>query len=256
MTALKKEELKKLELEYGLEEDELTYQQRCSRITAYQKGEGESWKPNEKKHSKFKKNKNVTHLNDKREEHQLTNKSNHSLYGKKIIICPLIAPDKNRSISYKEEIGHVIDVEEANAGSEIANKGEDVRRMVSDYNIVSVVEDQPIYAKTGYPKIGTEISYTIGKDIVPMVRGNDGQEGYIWAFPSRTFQVTEDTAIQVYGLRTVIKQLYPELMDQFSGLPMMRYIDGVTLAASREMTHELLKKARRKKLQNKKLGLE
>lgn len=45
MSAIKKEELEELEKKHGLEAGDLTYQLRCSRITAYEKGEGETWAP-------------------------------------------------------------------------------------------------------------------------------------------------------------------------------------------------------------------
>jgi hypothetical protein len=43
MTAMKKEELERLEKENGLEPDGLSYQHRCSRITAVMRGE--EWQP-------------------------------------------------------------------------------------------------------------------------------------------------------------------------------------------------------------------
>ena len=49
MTAIKKEELERLEEQYGLSPDGLTYQHRCSRITAYMTGHGEEWEPPAKK---------------------------------------------------------------------------------------------------------------------------------------------------------------------------------------------------------------
>ena len=45
MAAIKKEELEKLEAEFGLEPGDLTYQHRCSRITAYMEGRGGEWQP-------------------------------------------------------------------------------------------------------------------------------------------------------------------------------------------------------------------
>ena len=101
MTALKKEELERMEERAGLEPDGLTYQQRCSRITAYLKGE--DWEPQTKKPKK---------ALDKDPRH-------HPLYGKKILITPMMVPDAKRNIAYDEQVGHDIIVRETNAGDRI-----------------------------------------------------------------------------------------------------------------------------------------
>lgn len=237
MSAIKKEELEELEKKYGLEPDGLTYQLRCSRITAWQKGEGEQWAPPEKQSPK-----------------ELPIRQS-KWYGKKIIITPMMKPDAKRNLAYDEMVGYEMDVDELNAGEQIYGQPEEMDRMVSNYKINRVHQDRPVYAKTTFPKIGTEISYTPGKDLVPVVTGNDGQRGYIWVMPTSTFQVDEETFIQVFGLRTLIEQIYPELLTKFSGKPMMSYIDAVTLAANIPMTEALLKEHRRKELQDQKLGL-
>ena len=64
-----------------------------------------------------------------------------------------------------------------------------------------------------------------------------------------------DTLIQVYGLKTLIETVYPELLVKFSGKPMMDYVDGVTLVASIPLTDALLKEQRIKELANEKAGL-
>jgi hypothetical protein len=56
----------------------------------------------------------------------------------------------------------------------------------------------------------------------------------------------EDTLIQVYGLKTLIQQVFPELIPKFSGKPIMSYIDGVTLAANIPMTEALIRQEQRK----------
>jgi hypothetical protein len=104
------------------------------------------------------------------------------------------------------------------------------------------------------PKSGQEISWAIGKELVPVVRGNDGQRGYIWILPTHMRQYG-DTMIQIFGLKTLIQQVYPELLPKFSGKPMMTYIDGLVLAASIPQTEALMKEHRRRELQDAKLGL-
>jgi hypothetical protein len=131
---------------------------------------------------------------------------------------------------------------------------EEVDRMVGDYEIIRENHAKTIMAKTTLPKIGTEISWLLGQEICPVVRGNDGQRGYVWSLPTQLMQV-DDTMIQIYGLRTLIQNIYPELLPRFSGKPMMMYIDGFTLAASIPMTDAVLKETRRKELQDAKLGL-
>lgn len=128
--------------------------------------------------------------------------------------------------------------------------------MVGDYEILREDRSKPVYAKTTFPKIGTEISFTPGlhKMPVPVVRGNDGQTGYLWSFPTQLVQV-EDTMIQLFGLKTLITQLAPELLPKFSGKPIMSYIDGVTLAASIPLTDAEWEKWRRQKLIDERAGI-
>ena len=247
MAAIKKEELERLEMKYGLEPGDLTYQHRCSRITAYMEGHGEDWKPPVKEH--------------KAEVSQPTTKrfgNTHPLFGKRILITPLMIPDAKRNLAFNEELGPEIVVKDYNAGEAIYGAADDVERMVGDYEIIRVDKSKQVIAKTTFPKIGTEISIQPGIDLVPVVRGNDGSRGYIWSFPTQIIQVKyndELYAIQVYGLKTLIRQVYPELESQFSGKPMMSYIDGVTLAASIPQTHALLKKHIREERMAEKAGL-
>lgn len=235
MTAMKKEDLERLEREYGLSEDGLSYQHRCSRIAAVMRGE--KW---EKPKAKA--------------EPVNTDPKKHPLYGKKILITPLMVPDARRNIAFEEPIGHDIQVRDAHAGDMIYGAPEEVDRMVGDYVMVHEDKTRTITAKTTFPKIGTEISWTLGKELCPVVRGNDGQRGYLWSFPTSMIKV-DDTLIQVYGLKTLITQVWPELLPKFSGKPLMSYIDGITLAASIPMTNALIKEQRRKEMLDAKVGL-
>jgi hypothetical protein len=117
--------------------------------------------------------------------------------------------------------------------------------MVGDYVIERRDTTKNVVAKTTFPKIGTEISWCIGKELVPVVRGNSGERGYIWSFPTKTAQIG-DTIIQLYGLKTLIQQVFPELIPRFSGKPMMSYIDGITLAANIPLTEALIREQQRK----------
>lgn len=246
MAAIKKEELERLEQEYGLEPDGLTYQHRCSRITAYMEGHGEDWKPPEKEQKSTSGPKTTRFGNG------------HPLFGKRILITPMMRPDKNRNLAFEEPVGPEIILHEYNAGEMIYGAADDVQRMVGDYVIERVDKTKQVMAKTTFPKIGTEISIRPGIDLVPVVRGNDGKQGYIWSFPTQIIQVEfegETYALQVYGLKTLIRQIYPELEPEFSNKPIMDYIDGVTLAASRPQTHALLKKHIREERMAEKAGL-
>lgn len=237
MAAIPMEELEKLEKKYGLEADDLSYQHRCSRITAYQKGEGESWAPPEKKNKPTQ-----------------SAVETHPLYGKKILITPLMIPDAKRNLAFDEYLGPEMVVREVDAGERLYGQSEEVDRMVGDYEIVRRDTTRQVVAKTTFPKVGTEITYTIGRDLVPVVRGNDNKRGYIWSFPTRVVQV-EDTLLQLYGLKQLITSVWPDLLPKFSGKPMMDYIDGITLAASIPQTHALLKEQRRKELLDARAGL-
>lgn len=238
MAAISMDNLERMEKKYGLEPDGLSYQHRCSRITAYNKGEGESWEPPEKKQAK---------------PYQ-TEIDTHPLYGKKILLTPLMIPDAKRNLAFDEVLGPEIEVREVDAGERLYGQAETVDRMVGDYEIIRRDTTRQVVAKTTFPKIGTEITYTIGKDLVPVVRGNDNKRGYIWSFPGQVVQV-EDTLVQLFGLKTLITSIYPELLPKFSGKPMMDYIDGITLAASIPQTNALLKEHRRKEMMDAKVGL-
>jgi len=236
MTAMKKEELERLEAEHGLEPDGLSYQHRCSRIAAVLKGE--DWEAPKPKVRTI-----VKHLDEgKRQDNDI---SHHKLYGKRILITPMMRPDANRNLAYDEVLGPEMEVREFAAGEHIYGQPEDVSQMVGDYEIVRRDTTKQVIAKTTFPKIGTEISWCIGKELVPVVRGNSGERGYIWSFPTKVIQIG-DTLIQVYGLKTLIQQVFPELLPRFSGKPLMSYIDGITLAADIPMTEAIIREQQRK----------
>lgn len=250
MAAIKKEMLEQIEALHGLEADGLTYQQRCSRATAYQQGRGADWSVED------------TGAWRKKQEAAEAKKQSikeSPLYGKKILITPKIRPDVNRALYYDEELGPEMEVEEVNAGEAIYSQPEETQRMLGDYKVKSIRKDKRVVAKSWVPKIGQEISYTLGKDLVPVVEGNDGFKGYIWAYPTRVMPVEAPdgtvTMLQVYGLKTLIETVYPELLDQFAGKPVMSYIDGYVLAASIPQTHAILKKHRRQELSDMRAGL-
>ena len=238
MAAIKKDELERLEAEHSLEPDGLSYQHRCSRITAILNGK--EWKKPEKKERK---------AMPKKQEEQKKPATNdiksHPLYGKRILISPLMTPDAKRNLAYDEVLGPELIVHEFEAGEHIYGAPEDVTQMVGDYVIERRDTTKNVVAKTTFPKIGTEISWCIGKELVPVVRGNSGERGYIWSFPTKTAQIG-DTIIQLYGLKTLIQQVFPELIPRFSGKPIMSYIDGITLAANIPLTEALIREQQRK----------
>lgn len=240
MTAMKKEELERLEAEHGLEPDGLSYQHRCSRIAAVMRGE--EWQPPKKPKPKTTMSQKATMS---RQEVDTSDVRNHPLYGKTILITPMMRPDAKRNLAYDEVLGPEIVVKDFEAGEHIYGAPEDVTQMVGDYEIVHRDTTKQVVAKTTFPKIGTEITFTIGRDLVPVVRGNSGERGYIWSFPTRPIQIG-DTIIQLYGLKTLIQQVFPNLLQRFSGKPLMSYIDGVTLAANIPMTHAIIQEEQRK----------
>lgn len=246
MASLTKVDLEKLEKEHGLEPGDLTYQQRVSRVTAVRKGEPwESPKAPEVKRGTVTRVQNDTPTDALRR---------HPLFGKRILITPMMTMDKDRAIYFDEPVGHDIQVEEIEAGKLLYGEAEKVDRMVGSYKIINENPNRIITAKTSLPKSGQEITWLIGEDLVPVVRGNDGQMGYIWSFPTHTRQVG-DTVLQFFGLQTLITQIAPELLSKFSGKPVMMEIDGLVLAASIPQTKAILKEFKRRERQDAKLGL-
>lgn len=246
MAAMSKEKLVELEAQHGLKEDGLSYQLRCSRMTAVLKGE--TWSPPKPEQPK----QGNTELSEL--EKMKINLKHHPLYGKKILIAPLMTLDKNRALYFEEIVGTDMEVEEVNAGAALWGAPEDIDRITADYKIISQNPNKMVTAKTSIPKGGQEISYTIGVDLVPVVRGNDNQRGYIWSMPSHIRQYG-DTMIQMQGLKTLITGVAPELLEKFVGKPTMMYIDGMVIAASIPLTASILKEFRRKENQDAKLGL-
>ena len=183
MVALKKDQLMRLEMKYGLEPDGLSYQHRCSRIAAVMRGE--AWVPPEKP----KRRKATQPVKGDGITNKITDIKDHPLYGQKVLITPMMRPDAKRNLAYDEVVGPEIEVREFEAGEHIYGAPEDVTQMVGDYEIQAVNPKKKVIAKTTFPKIGTEISYTIGRDLVPVVTGNSGERGYIWSFPTRVIQV-------------------------------------------------------------------
>lgn len=251
MTAIKKEELERLEAEHGLSEDGLSYQHRCSRITAVMKGE--EWTPPKKKEQRATEDV-VSSLVGKTgpSGETISRPEQHPLYGKRILITPMMTPESKRFMTYDEPLGPLIETEDYNAGKAIYNQAEDVQRMVGDYEITNIDNTQQVVAKSSVPKVNTEISFQVGKDLVPVVRGNDGQRGYIWSLPSQTIQV-EDTLIQLYGLKVLITSIYPELLEKFKNK--LVYIDGVTLAAPIPFTQATLSEHRRQVMIDERAGV-
>lgn len=255
MSAIKKDELERLESKYGLSDDGLSYQHRCSRITAYMNGNGDDWTPPAKQSGGNSVPSPERHVAGSPVSSRLS--KDHPLYGKRLLITPMMTIDSKRSLAYDEVLGPEIQVRDFNAGDSIYSKGEEVERMVGDYEIISVNPSKNVIAKTTFPKVGTEISWCLGKELVPVVAGNDRKRGYIWSMPTSIMNFEyegEVYAVQIYGLKTLIRNTYPELETKFSGKPMMDYADGVTLMASIPMTHALLKKHFREEMMAQKAG--
>lgn len=245
MAAIKKELLEEMEAMHGLSEDGLTYQQRCSRIAAYQQGHGEEW--NVEDTAGWKNNIN-------KQGQQRKSIKDHPLYGEVLMLTPRILPDKNRALYVEEEIGPEMDVDEANAGEFLYNAGEGVDRMFADYKVNRINKSKKVEAKLGIPKIGQEITFTIGKDLCPVCLGNDGQRGYIWDMPLKEVQI-DDCIIRMQGLSSLIQGIFPEHMDVFKGAPVMKSVDGLVLCADISRTHALLSQWSQERKQRKALGL-
>jgi hypothetical protein len=251
MAAIKMEDLEHREMKLGLQPGELSYQLRCSRVVALEKGE-----PWQMPKAEDLKRGTIESASTRSNTIPL---EQHPLFNKRILISPMMTFDKNRNIYFEEPIGHDIEVEEVSAGKMLYGAAEDVDRMAADYKIIRENPDKVITAKTTLPKSGQEISWNIGKELVPVVRGNDKQRGYCWILPTHVRQYTDPetgivTDIQIMGLKTLILQIAPELLPRFSGKPVMMWVDGFVCAASIPQTEAILKEWRRKEMQDARLG--
>ena len=243
MPALKKEKLEQLEAKFGLEPGDLTYQHRCQRIAAVQKGE--QWPPADQP---------VQSKRAAQPVNMAEAAKQHPIYGQRLIITPMMTPRADQDFYYKEVVGHEMDVEEFHAGSIMAESPENVDRIHGEYKIVHEDTSEPVIAKTIMPKIGTEITWDPSTELCPVVRGNDRQRGYLWSI-HRHLRQYGDTMIQVQGLRDLIYSSCPELLPKFKEPGMLFMVDGVTRAASIPMVDAMLKEYKRKELQDVRLGL-
>jgi len=251
MPAPKKKVIAAFEAQHGLEEGDLTYQQRHQRMSAMEKGE--DWFPNTT--VTVKKRSSLDPLTKMKQDAKT-----HPLQGYKILIAPKMIPDAKRIMGYDEPLGPEIEVELAHAGEMINASAEDTERMVGDYKVTHVSKDRILYAKTTFPKIGTEMSITIGDPLpgVVVIEGNKGERGYLWSLKSQVVPVEDKqgkhiTMVQLHGLKTMITHAFPHLLSEFSGkqgkVPMSA-IDGVSLVAAIPQTLALLQQARREKLRD------
>jgi hypothetical protein len=176
MAAISKDKLAAMEVENGLTEDGLTYQQRLARISKVQKGE--AWEipkaPEPKRGT----------IESAPTRSKATPLNTHPLFGKRLLITPMMTMDKNRALYFDEPVGPHIEVEEVSAGAMMYGAADDVDRISADYKIIKRDPSREIMAKTSIPKSGQEISWEMGKELVPVVRGNDGQRGYVWILPT------------------------------------------------------------------------
>lgn len=258
MPAPKKEQLEAFESALGLEVGDLTYQQRHKRMAAAKRGE--SWSlddANETKEATQPKRGDLSPVEKMKRDAKA-----HPLQGYKILLAPKMRPDANRVMGFDEPLGPEMEVDEVHAGEAMQNVSAETQRMVADYKVTNVNTSKILYAKTTFPKIGTEMSVTIGDPLpgVIVIEGNQGERGYLWSYKSSVIPIEGPdgnvTMIQLHGLKTLIQQVFPELLPEFSGkqgkVP-MSYIDGVTLVAAIPQTLALLRQARMEKMRDAKL---
>lgn len=254
MTAPSKETVAAWEAERGFGEDGLSYQLRCSRYAAYKRSEeeGQAWSAEGTKEPQRQQAPVVLQAQSQRRKTMAEAAKESPVYGKMLYISPLMKTDKNRYQEYDEPVGPEMEVEEANAGELLYNKDKSVQREVADYIITKTNPHKQTIARSHIPKINTEITYTCGKDLVPVARGNNGETGYMWIFPSGLFPVYNNidevdnsadlTFVQLLGLKTLIQQHAPELLEQFTGEHIIKMLDGVTMVADIPQTIAILKK--------------
>ncbi len=261
MSAISKEELEKLEREHGLEPDGLTYQHRCSRIAAVQKGE--EWVPPVKE-PRRQEPVTIRPKDDGEDlmfKPMLKDHPEHWLYNKEILISPGMYPDKNRNLTFDEPIGHSIVVKEINAGEGIYGAPEDVDRLFGDYEIIREDKSKIEYAKTWLPKVNSHIVWNPTKDIVPRVYAPDGKQlhGLLWLSPMRSFRIAnpdnpKEVAMLYYcGLKQLIEQAMPELLPKFKDKA--RIVDANVTVMDANYVRAVLREHRRKLLLDAQAGL-
>lgn len=245
MAAPTKEALEQWEASVGLTDEGLTYQKRVKRMFEMKSMSNE---PREAQ---------AASQAVKQGAPELLDITQHPLYGKLLLISPKLTPNKNRAVEYDEIVGHEIIVEEAHAGAMIEGMGENTDRAYGEFNIVHEDKGKPVVAKSHVPKVNTELTFRLLEDElpVPVVRGTDGQTGYLYSWPSTRIRIDEHNEIMLHGLKSIIRHFFPEYISHFSGKPMMSYVDGVTLVASKPLTDNLMLEARRKKAKDAKLGI-
>lgn len=263
MAAPKKQTVLDWEAEQGLSSEGLSYQHRHSRWNhVVVKGEPlETWQAPAKKAAKAPQAPYIGQAVAERQDKDMFEAAKKShVIGKKLWITPIMEPDKNRFKTYDEPLGEYIEVEEADAGAILYEKPKGVDREVADYQVTAYDPNKQIIGKASVPKINTEITYTPGKDLVPVVRGHKGDTGYLWIFPAGLFPVlSEDgttlTYVQIRGLKSLIEASCPELLPRFSGEHIAKYIDGVTSAVDITQTIGILKEFKRQELRDVAAGL-
>lgn len=154
--------------------------------------------------------------------------------GKKLIICPEMAPTSTQLFGYEEELGDDLIVEETLFN--IDNTGLSAAKdLATGTFTVTGKTGKKVKAKCGMPKEGCEISFRPDIDWFPVCRFQ-GREGYLW------------THHRLPNVKHVLMSsgYYEDYRDRFKDEPFIWHSGGKLLACDINLVHSVMREIERK----------
>lgn len=148
------------------------------------------------------------------------------LRGKKVLICPEMAPTSRQLFGYEEELDEEITVEEVVHDVDAAYKAS--KDMVTGTYKVTGKTGKKVVAQTALPKEGCGITFRPDKDIVPVATFK-GRSGYLW---------THHRLPNIKGL-LIESGYYEEYKDRFKDEPAIWHSGGKILACDISLVHSI-----------------
>lgn len=154
--------------------------------------------------------------------------------GKKIIICPEMAPTSIQLFGYEEELGDDLTVEEA--VFELGNTGlSGSKDLATSTFRVTGKTGKKVIAQSALPKEGCEISFRPDVDWFPICKFQ-GREGYLW------------THHRLPNVKHVLidSGFYEDYRERFKDEPMIWHSGGKLLACDINLVHSVMRDIERK----------
>lgn len=168
------------------------------------------------------------------------------LIGKRLVLTPVGDPDMTHNLASNEVIRFEPALLELDAKKLEVYQCEECAEPFS-YEKARNSRCERVGIEAAFPKNNTVITYTIGRDLFPVVRGCSGERGFLWFGDFQTVEV-DGLSLPIEGLRSFLRQVYPDLLPEFKDEPIMKCIDGKILAANIPMTTQLLKERQQREL--------